>query len=154
MNEREKAFVIWVAMAVSQVICLVLPAGQGPTATGEGPSAFGLVAATLGLAAAIETVVLVVVLRRGALGPIEDGRLDPAAPAGAARLLAVLIVGWALAESVAIYGLVLRFLGAPATHWLPFAAAGGILLLVARPWQPGLSRPATSAELARSGRPL
>jgi uncharacterized membrane protein len=138
MNEREKA----------------LPAGRGPTAAGEGPTAFGLFAATLGVVALVEAVVLVVVLRRGALEPIEDGRLDPASAAGAARLLTVLVVGWALAESVAIYGLVLRFLGAPTTYWLPFAAAGAILLLVARPWQPGLSRPATSAELARSGRPL
>jgi hypothetical protein len=92
MNEREK----------------VLPVGRGPTASGGGPSAFGLFAATLGVVALVETVVLVVVLRRGA----------------------------------------------PTTYWLPFAAAGAILLLVARPWQPGLSRPATSAELARSGRPL
>ncbi|MBT8450980.1 MAG: hypothetical protein KJO40_03320 [Deltaproteobacteria bacterium] len=49
------------------------------------------------------------------------------------RDLTILIVALALAESIAIFGLVLGFLGAPATVVVPFFAAAWILMIIRFP---------------------
>ena len=56
------------------------------------------------------------------------------------RYLTTLILALALAESVAIFGLVLGFLGAPATVVVPFFAVAWILMLVRFPTQERFDR--------------
>ena len=50
-----------------------------------------------------------------------------------ARLVTASVVAWALAESVALYGLILGFLYKDVMHYLPFAACALVLLLVMTP---------------------
>lgn len=154
MNERGKRAVVWIGFAVSQTICLFLPLGDRARSAADAASAFQLFVAVLGGVAFAEAVVMVVLLRRGAVQPIQEGRLDPTSTEGAARLFTVLAIAWTIASSVAMYGLVLRVLGTPTAHWGPFAVSGAILHVLARPWQGGFSRPATATDLARSGKPL
>ncbi|MDH3654114.1 MAG: hypothetical protein OEN21_07595 [Myxococcales bacterium] len=54
--------------------------------------------------------------------------------------LTTLIVALALAESVAIFGLVLGFLGAPATVVVPFFAVAWILMMVRFPTKERVDR--------------
>jgi F0F1-type ATP synthase membrane subunit c/vacuolar-type H+-ATPase subunit K len=49
------------------------------------------------------------------------------------RLQTRCIVTWALCEAVAIFGLVLGFLGRDLTEFLPFAGAAAVLLYAHRP---------------------
>jgi hypothetical protein len=57
------------------------------------------------------------------------------------RYLTTLILALALAESVATFGLVLGFLGAPATVVVPFFAVAWILMVIRFPTQEKLDRP-------------
>lgn len=64
--------------------------------------------------------------------PVPDALSGPQKKA-LARLFTASIVAWALAESVAIYGLVLGFLHMDVMRYLPFAACALVLLLVMTP---------------------
>lgn len=57
-----------------------------------------------------------------------------------AAYVTALILSLALAESVAIFGLVVGFLGAPASVVVPFFAAAWILMLIQFPTQEKLDR--------------
>ena len=59
------------------------------------------------------------------------------------RYLTTLILALALAESVATFGLVLGFLGAPATVVVPFFAVAWILMVIRFPTQEKRDRPST-----------
>ena len=141
---------IWAALAVSQVIYFFLPAPPRDGAANLSDM-FPLV---LGAVAFAQGVGIVALLRVRAFGPIQRGRLDPTSKEGAAQLFTTLILAWVLAESVAIYGLVLRFLGFELLYSAPLSVAGALLLFLGRPWQSKLARPASSADLASSAGPL
>lgn len=61
------------------------------------------------------------------------------------RYLTTLIVALALAEGIAIFGLVLGFLGAPATVVVPFFAAAWILMIIRFPTKEERDRQRPSA---------
>ena len=63
-------------------------------------------------------------------------RSQPEDALALARWRAGNIVTFALAEAVALYGLVLRMLGAKLLQALPFYAAGAVLMLVFTPRRP------------------
>lgn len=63
------------------------------------------------------------------------GRSEPSSAGGAGAYLVTLIVGLALAESVAIFGLVLGLQGAPPRVVMPFFAATWVLMLIRFPTQ-------------------
>ncbi len=56
------------------------------------------------------------------------------------RYITTLILALALAESIAIFGLVLGFLGAPATVVVPFFAVAWVLMIIRFPTQEKLDR--------------
>lgn len=64
---------------------------------------------------------------------IQSRRPDDNSPVSHERYLTILIVAMALAESIAIFGLILGFLGAPATVVVPFFAAAWILMIIRFP---------------------
>lgn len=66
---------------------------------------------------------------------LVSGSSDGAASGGQNRYVVALILSLALAESVCILGLVLGFLGAPASVVLPFFAVTWLLMLLRFPTQ-------------------
>ncbi len=134
----------------SQVIYLFVPV---PPVEGSADvsSAFPF---ALGFVALVQSVGIVGLLKIRAVNPIQAGTLDPETKEGLARLFNALIVSWVLAESVAIYGLVLRFMHFDLIYVVPFVAAGAFLLFLGRPWQSKLKKPLSSADLARSSAPI
>lgn len=147
---NQPLLIVWSALAVSQVIYLLVPAPPARTASTL-PDAFPM---ALGTVALLEAVGIVALLRVRAFAPVQSGRIDPTSKSGAAQLFTSLILAWVLAESIAIYGLVLRFLHFSSTAWAPFAAAGAFLLILGRPWHPKLRKPVSSSDIARSGAPI
>jgi F0F1-type ATP synthase membrane subunit c/vacuolar-type H+-ATPase subunit K len=142
--------IIWSALAVSQVIYLLIPIPERQNASTI-PNLFPIVLAAV---AFIQAVGIVVLLRVRAFAPVQSGRIDPTSSSGAAQLFTTLILAWVIAESIAIYGLVLRFLHFSLTYSAFFAAAGAILLVLGRPWHPKLRKQDSTIELARSGAPI
>lgn len=142
--------IIWCALAIAQLLYAVVPVAL----QGRDPAFLATLAMALGVAAFGEAITIVVVLRVRALGPLADGRLDLSDPKGTAQLFTTLILCWILAESIAIYGFVLRILGAESDQWTPFAIIGGLLLLISRPWQRGLQAPARSGQRALRNDPI
>lgn len=147
---NQQFLIVWSALAISQVIYLFVPAPlrEGPANL---PAIFPLV---LGAIAFVQGVGMVVLLRVRAFNPIQGGRLDPTSKEVAAQLFTTLILAWVLAESVALYGLVLRFLQFELLYSASFAAGGALLLFLGRPWQSRLGRPASAADMAGSNAPL
>ena len=108
-------------------------------------------------AAAVLTTVAVLSLRRARLPRlVEDetpyhreqlhGPLERVPEAVAARLQTAYILTWALSESVALFGLVLAFVGQkPAEYW-PFGFAALLLILTNPPTRGRLESAARAAE--------
>lgn len=147
---RQTLTLVWGALAMSQLVYVLVPTPTGADGTSL-PSILPLV---LGGVALGEAGGIVVWLRIKAFHPIDAGRLDPTSEAGARELFTALIVAWALAESIAIQGLVLRLLGFGALWSLPFALGGALLMLYGRPWSDRLRGANSSAALARGGTPI
>lgn len=147
---NQQFVIIWSVLAISQIIYLFVPV---PPREGAGamPAVFPI---ALGIVALVEGLGVVALLRIRAFNPIQGGRLDPASKEGAAQLLTTLILAWVLAESVAIYGLVLRFLHFDLPYSAAFAIAGAFLLFLGRPWQAKLRKPQSRSDLAKSGKPI
>ena len=93
-------------------------------------------------------------LERGRARAAARGDLDLREPKGVAQLFTTLIIAWVLAESIAIYGLVLRVVGAGIDLWSSYSVVGGLLLLVGRPWQRGLQVPPGSRPRTPSNDPI
>ena len=147
---KQQLVIIWVMLAISQVVYLLVPAPQVENA-GRPPEIFPIV---LGAVAIAQGIGIVALLRIRAFNPIQAGSLDPRSKDGVARLFTTLLLAWVLAESIAIYGLVLRFVHFELAYALPFALGAACLLIFARPWSPKLRRASTAAELASSQAPL
>ena len=142
--------VTWAVLAVSQVVYLLVPAPTRENASAL-PNVFPIALAAV---AFIQAVGIVTLLRIRAFAPVQSGRIDPSSKSGAAQLFTTLILAWILAESIAIYGLVLRFLHFSRPYSASFAVAGALLLFVGRPWHPRLRKPDSTIDLARSGTPI
>ena len=142
--------ILWAVLAVSQVIYLAVPlfAEVGTATLSE---VFPMV---LGVVAFVQGVIVVVILRAQAFSPIQSRRIDPTTTEGLAKLFTPLLLAWVIAESVAIYGLVLRLLNFDFQYWIPFSVAGAFLLFLGRPFHSKLKKPASSADLARMGGPI
>ena len=134
---NQQLVILWSVLALSQVIYLFVPAPARET-NGNLPELFPIV---LGAVALAQGVGIAALLRLRAFNPIQAGRLDPTSKEGAGQLFTTLILAWALEESVAIYGLVVRFLQFDLLYSTPFTAAGALLLFLGRPWQAKLRRP-------------
>ena len=154
MQGQSTLIMVWAVLVLSQVVYLVIPALLTLPNTGRNSDFLRLFAGCLGVVAFLQAVGVAIYFRRGVLAPIASGQLDVRTAAGAGRLFRVLIICWVVGESIAIYALVLRFLGAPTGFWAPFPIAAAVLFLYVRPWHPKLLRRSTTQELARSGRPL
>ena len=142
--------IVWVVLIVSQLIYPFVPARE-VAAERTVPAIFVTV---LGAVAASQAIGLVVWFRLGAVGRVQSGRVDPGTTEGNAMLFQVLVLCWVLAESIAIYGLVVRFMGGTLVQWAPFAVAALVLMGVTNPFQTGLQPPLTSAERGRDATPI
>jgi hypothetical protein len=142
--------IVWISLIVSQCIYLGLPV---PEAAG-GRDDLPMLAGALAFVALSEAVGAFAWFRIGAVGRIQGGHIDPSSVEGAGQLFQVLIVCWVLAESIAIYGLVLRFMHAPLWMTAPFAVVAFVSMGAMNPFQSGLSRPVASAERGRDPTPI
>ena len=153
MNAAPTNFVlkiVWLSLIVSQCIYLALPMPEAAVDRGDLP----LLAGALAFVALPEAIGAFVWFRIAAVGRIQAGRLDPSTPEGGAQLLQVLILCWVLAESIAIYGLVLRFMHAPLWMTAPFALVAFVSMGLMSPFQSGLRPPVDSAERGRDPTPI
>ena len=133
------ATVLWFALLVSQVIYVVI-----------GDMAFGATVPDEPLDPAMSMMLSVMAMcsifagvcvhafgvRRG----LSAGKFDLSTERGQRSVFVLLIISWALCESAAIYGFVLRALGAPGELHLQFAVAAGLAHLTVGPWIPALHR--------------
>ncbi len=147
---RTTLSIIWGVLALAQLLYVALPLQIEGSRDPGFLSTLGL---ALGFVAFSEAIAIVALLRIRALGPIARGDLDLREPKGVAQLFTTLIIAWVLAESIAIYGLVLRVLGAESDLWSAYSVVGGLLLLVGRPWQRGLQVPPGSGPRTPSDDP-
>jgi len=151
-SARTVWWIIWGALAVSQVIYVVVPGLVSPEPRDNASDPiFPIV---LGVVAAAQAGGLWMWFQIGAVRKIRDGRLDPDTPSGLASLFTTLILAWVLAESIGIYGFLLHFLGAPSGAWAPFSVLAGLMLFLCRPGQAALRPPRSSASLASRGDPI
>lgn len=137
-------WIVWAAMmgavALYAGLATVLPPFSVPDLPGEALLAIAAAGISAGLAA-------LVIHRIALVRPILAGRLDPDSAEGSAQALRLWIVCWALAESVAILGLVAALLfGRRDLAW-PAVALAMLLLVVTSPRLP--ARTLTAAELSR-----
>jgi hypothetical protein len=134
--------VIWAAMLSSiGIYILVAHLTEGKIRIAEGAGeVFGLLKTVL-LVLGIGELVLIPLIRRLMLrpsfvSPVQGASTAPLTPQSypaAAKYSAVLIVSLAIAETVAIYGLVLFFLSGDFSTLYLFAALGAAGMLVSRP---------------------
>ena len=86
---------------------------------------------------AVSVVVTLSICRQVKIRPAEDTlRSQPEDAVALARWRAGNIVTFVVAEAVALYGLVLRFLGGTFLQALPFYTAAAVLMLVFTPRRP------------------
>jgi hypothetical protein len=149
MPQQMTSLILWASLALAQLLYVVLPI---PVQEND-PDFLSSLALAMGVVAFAEAIGALVLLRSRALGPISAGTLDPQSRQGVAGLFTTLIICWVLAESIAVYGLVLRIMGAESDLWSPFAVVGGLLLLVCRPWQHGLKPPRPAGPRKITSRP-
>lgn len=124
----QTARIIWGAMLaalVSYLVVLVLLLGQPGAAPPPGPGSMREIFAVL----ATVTVAVILYFKRNLPSPDAD----PARQAPSMPPLTASIACWALAESVALYGLVLGFLLHSLAEASPFFVASAALLLWLRP---------------------
>lgn len=131
---HQVARVVWLAMLASVAIYFVLLSVLTPTGSpGAAPEMIRLLRKAFVMVAAGQTFAIWVIRRRLlaptlAVAPAGTPReLEPG------RALGVHIVCWALAESIAIYGLVLGLIGRGSSLSTVFFAWGAGLLLLLRP---------------------
>jgi hypothetical protein len=141
-------WIVWAALLSSQLVYLMVPIPPREAVVEP------VFVWALGFVALVEAVGIVVFLRVALFGPIRRGELDSATKPGEQRTFVVLLVAWTLAESIAIYGLVLRFLQFERPYTLPFAIAAALLCAYSHPWSSALRKPPSSTDLARSGTPI
>lgn len=127
--------IIWGALVMAVVVYWGLASGSEPSEVKPDDS----LAQTLAwVAAGVSGASLM--LRQLLLGDFQSGKISLKTEAGRVRFLTGNIVCFALAESVALFGLVLAFTGHPQSDWLVFFAAAVLLLIIHIPL-PGRFQP-------------
>lgn len=140
--------ILWVVLVVSQCIYLAIPSpGSAEAPPPVIPLVLGLVAVTQGIGA-------LAWFRIAGVSKIQSGALDPASAEGMGRLFVVLVLAWVMVEAIAIYGLVMRFLGAPFWQAGLFSACAFVLMASMHPWQSGLSAPLNPSERGNDPTPI
>ena len=132
--------IMWFAM-LSSIVLLAVVGERAAQGTAQRPQVVFVEAITL---VAIVLVIAQAVLRRKFL--TVGAQLlaqDPTSRQGLMRWRAGHIVGYAMSEAVALFGLVLRFLGFTLREVAPFYVAGVILMLFSAPKVPPDGGPAT-----------
>jgi hypothetical protein len=123
---------VHLVLLVSIPLYFVLPELLSPKGSGDLRLMRGLLSAMALLSAGFA-----VVFRKRVLEPAADSlRLRPEDAAALVRWRAAHIISFALCESVALFGLVLRFLGATTFEAAPFFAVAFVLMLAFRPSAP------------------
>ncbi len=140
--------ILFIALVFSQCVYLVIPSPEAA----EGPPP--MFPAALGAVAITQAAGVLLFFRIGGVSKIQSGALDPTTSEGMGRLFVVLIMAWVLTEGIAIYGLVLRLLGAPMWQAGLFALGAFALMGVTNPWQSGLQPRVGSAERGRDSTPI
>src|SRR5687767_870096 len=121
--------IIHFAMMASVLTLVAVGEAAGP----QEPENVGIMLGVFAAVAAMN-VVLVFILRKSLSSSAQDRlRSDPGDAAAAASWQAGHIVSFALAESVALFGLVLRMIGGSTEQAAGFYAAGLGLLLILWP---------------------
>jgi len=124
-----RAKLLWIAFLLSSFAFLLLPEWLKPNVR---PINNAVLIALAG--SAVTELLLLVVFRKLMVGKAEQVlRTNPEDHAAAQRWLSGQILTLALAEAIALYGLVLRFLGASRLESMPFGILGIALMIVFRP---------------------
>ena len=124
---RRTNWVVWAVLLLTQVVYAAIAAsGIGRQASSPPPDVFAI---ALGIVA-VGTAIGAHFSWRHSRGA---GRAVNEPPPPPQQAFTYFILACVLDESIAIYGLMLAFLGAPAETWLPFSVAAFALLLIHRP---------------------
>jgi len=130
---RRVLWIVWAALLASLALYVALPQLAAPPAerwnAGEAAVA-NFVAALFALAAAVGTFSIRETLARRHL---RSGALDPATPAGFARLRTALLLMWALCDGIGGIGLAIALLSGTPSQAVPYALGAAALLLLHRP---------------------
>ena len=127
--------IVWFALLISQVIYLFV--GE-VTFAGSTETAYSPLADMLSIMAMCSVFAAVCVHAFGVRRGLSAGKFDLGTGSGRRSVFSLLIISWTLCESAAIYGFVLRVLGAPFSLHLQFAIAAGVAHVWIGPWIPAL----------------
>ncbi len=139
-------WIVWAAIMMSLLVYAAMPflLPAGASASEGGDVVFvGTFAFMAAMCAAASLALRHLLL----IAPLERGELDPSSAAGRARFFQVSLICWLLAESVAVWGLVLFFLGGSLVLLYGFVLGAAVLLGVHAPRLP--VRASSSVDLAR-----
>ena len=117
---------------LGSIVLYFLISLYSPVRSEGSPQMFGILALTSVVIAAA-----VLVLRGKVLGP--SATLAATQPEDATTMSlwrTAHIIMWALCEVIAMYGLLLRYLGSPVAYAAPFFASGFVLILLLGPRRP------------------
>ena len=125
---RRTSWVLWSALLFAQVVYVGIAASgiAGRSSTSPPADVFTTGLGVIGLGTAVGAHLS----WRHSRG---TGRAAHEPPPSQQQAFPFFLLACVLDESIAIYGLVLAFLGAPAPTWAPFSAAAFALLMLHRP---------------------
>ena len=127
---RRSLQVVRFAMLISIVLYVVITR-MIPASTHSAPNP--IILETVALLAFADLGILLFLRRILVSGPAEVLRTEPGESAALARWKAGQVITWALAESIALFGVVLHFLGFPITQVAPFFVVGAVVILIFPP---------------------
>jgi hypothetical protein len=117
-------FAMLISIVLYFVIVRMIPSYANPNPT---------VVRAMALVAFANLGVLILLRKQLVRNPSQALRSHPEDSAALARWKSGQLITWALCESIALYGLVLHFLGFSAGQVVPFFVAGALLIVVFPP---------------------
>lgn len=117
---------------------IILYAGLGEVLASTSGNGIDPLLRNVIVGAAATGIVFLAVLRRNLLGPAEDRlRTNPNDAPMIQKWYAGNFISMAFGETIALLGLVLRFLGAELAYAGVFYSAGAIIIIILSPRKPG-----------------
>ena len=151
IETQRTQWILWGVCIASPLIYLGLAAHQ---VADKAPQDASFLALFLGVESLILAFASLGIWHFLAARPIRRGTLEPDSPRGRQRVFVIYVVLWAIAESIALEGLVVAFVSNQISLMVPFVVLSLILMTVHMPKERKPEPPDTIQSLARSSKPI
>ena len=127
-STRRQLQIVRFAMLISILLYFVI-ASRIPSSALPNPMIFRVIALF-----ALANLGMLVFLRKSLVAnPLQALRSHPEDSAALAKWKSGQVITWAVSEAIALYGLVLHFMGFPTVQVVPFFLAGALLIVIFPP---------------------